>query len=143
MSINRANQANHVESSSRVNDEQRDDGLLTPIAARLDRFEPVSKDALGAIVVNSGGCMDALPNGDRPGWLFDEQTPREIAVGVCARCPVADACLELELRLFGTERLGMWGALGERGRRELHPVWQRRRAGRLSDDTSERDGGAR
>jgi WhiB family redox-sensing transcriptional regulator len=71
--------------------------------------------------------MDAMSDGDRPGWLFDNGTDPDVAAQVCARCPVQDECLELELRLFGARKLGMWGVLGQDGRCALHTVWACRR----------------
>jgi WhiB family redox-sensing transcriptional regulator len=85
---------------------------LADAAMRLERVRPASNDALGAAVAGAGSCMDAMSDGDRPGWLFDNGTDPDVAVRVCARCPVQDECLELELRLFGARKLGMWGVLG-------------------------------
>ena len=94
---------------------------------RLERLRPASNDALGAAVVGAGSCLDAMSDGDRPGWLFDNDTDPDVAARVCARCPVQDECLELELRLFGAQKLGMWGVLGQDGRCALHTVWACRR----------------
>ena len=78
--------------------------------------------------------MDAMPDGDRPGWLFDNSTDPDVAARVCARCPVQDECLELELRLFGAQKLGMWGVLGADGRCALHRVWTQ-----VREDATSRD----
>ncbi len=106
---------------------------LTEIAEALEWVQPASDDALGTAVVHHGSCLDPLPNGDRPGWLFDHETPVDVAAAVCAGCRVRLECLELELRLFGAQKLGMWGPLGEDGRRALHPVWMQVRG---RDDTN-------
>ena len=97
--------------------------VLGVIVERLAPWRSTSDDALAAIVVVIGACLGETSDGDRPGWLFDDSADRELAALICAECPVSDACLELELRLFGAARLGMWGSLGEDGRRALHPVW--------------------
>ena len=39
--------------------------------------------------------------------------------------------MELELRLFGAQKLGMWGVLGQDGRCALHTVWACRRRGEI------------
>jgi WhiB family redox-sensing transcriptional regulator len=101
--------------------------VLSIIAERLTPWRSASNDALAVAVIAAGACLDDTCDGDRPGWLFDHTTERELAALICADCPVSDACLELELRLFGAARLGMWGPLGEDGRRALHPVWVRAR----------------
>jgi WhiB family redox-sensing transcriptional regulator len=120
---NRVNQAKRVIHVGNTGNDDR----LTAVAASLEWVRPASDDVLGAAVVRHGSCMDVLPDGDRPGWLFDDQTDSTVAARVCAGCPVRDECLELELRLFGAQQLGMWGGLGEDERRALHPVWARLR----------------
>jgi WhiB family redox-sensing transcriptional regulator len=142
MSKNRANHADHDERDSKAlhldangpavaDAEER----LTGAAERLEWVRPASDDALGAAIVRAGSCMDTLPNGDRPGWLFDSETDPGVAARVCAGCPVQDECLELELRLFGAQKLGMWGVLGEGNRRALHPIWAH-----LREHAIDRDG---
>ena len=56
--------------------------------------------------------------------MFDPGTDREVAARLCAGCPVQPECLELELRLFGEQTVGVWGALGEDDRRALVPYWR-------------------
>lgn len=114
------------------------DRSLALVAEQLEWLRTVSDDVLGSAIVRAGSCMNELVDGDRPGWLFDDTTDRGSAALVCAECPVRGECLELELRLFGAEKLGMWGALGEDGRRALHPVWLQAR-----DDATDADGTGR
>jgi WhiB family redox-sensing transcriptional regulator len=101
--------------------------VLSAIVERLTPWRSATNDALAAVVIVAGACLDDTCDGDRPGWLFDDTTDRELAALICADCPASDPCLELELRLFGAARLAMWGPLGEDGRRALHPVWVRAR----------------
>ena len=49
-------------------------------------------------------------------------------LGSAEGCPVQRECLELELRMFGEQTVGVWGALGEDDRRALVPLWRRRPA---------------
>lgn len=97
--------------------------VLSAIVTRLTPWRSASNDALAAVVITAGACLDDTCDGDRPGWLFDDTIDHELAALTCAECPVSDACLELELRLFGAAKLGMWGPLGEDGRRALYPAW--------------------
>jgi WhiB family redox-sensing transcriptional regulator len=133
--VNQANQAGHDKTSQRwpINGtaDAAEDEWLTDTAMRLERVRSASDDALGAAVVGAGSCLDAMSDGDRPGWLFDNDTDPDVAAQVCAQCPVQDECLELELRLFGARKLGMWGVLGEDGRCALHTVWVGRRGGEI------------
>ena len=46
-------------------------------------------------------------------------------LGSAEGCPVQQECLELELRMFGDQTVGVWGALGEDDRRALVPHWRR------------------
>ncbi|WP_020673879.1 WhiB family transcriptional regulator [Amycolatopsis nigrescens] len=48
---------------------------------------------------------------------------------MCAGCPVIDECLELELRTTGANTVGVWGALPDADRREVHRAWLRHRGG--------------
>lgn len=114
---------------------------LAGMARRLDRLRSVPRKVLGRAVVDRGACMAPLPDGDPPTWLFDSGTDREIATRLCAGCPVVDECLELELRLFGADTVGVWGALSEDDRRALHAMWLRRRA--RTRRTGHAEGGGR
>jgi hypothetical protein len=98
------------------------------IVERLEWFRTATDDELGSAVVRRGACLEGA---DAPGWLFDSDELREVSAGHCAVCPARDECLELELRVLGGRVCGMGGALGEGGRRVLHPVWS----------SSRRDGG--
>jgi WhiB family transcriptional regulator, redox-sensing transcriptional regulator len=51
--------------------------------------------------------MTLLIDEQPPGWLFDSGTDREVAARLCAGCPVQSECLELELRLFGEQTVGV------------------------------------
>jgi WhiB family redox-sensing transcriptional regulator len=109
-----------------------DDRWLVGIAWRLDRLRWVPTDVLGDITAQDGACMDTYASGDGPGWIGHEQSDRALAARLCARCPVADACLELELRLSGEDTVGVWGALSDVDRRALVPHWRQR--GERADD---------
>ena len=130
MNINRVNRAKQAEQDKKSTLNSANDATvssaeesLTAIAERLAPLQAVPSDVLGVIVVGAGSCLDEMADVTRPGWLFDHSTDRETATLICADCPVRDQCLELELRLFGAAKHGMWGCLGEDGRRALHPVW--------------------
>lgn len=99
---------------------------LIEIAWRLDRLRWVPTDVLGEITARHGRCMDAYTTGDPPDWIGHEQTDRALAARLCARCPVQDECLELELRTAGENTVGVWGALADTDRRALFPHWQQR-----------------
>jgi WhiB family transcriptional regulator, redox-sensing transcriptional regulator len=59
----------------------------------------------------------------------DNVTDRELAAKICADCPVADECLELEFRTTGLITLGVWGALAEDDRQAAYLAWVQRRDG--------------
>lgn len=116
---------------------------LAHIARRLDRLRHVPRTVLGRAVTERGACMVPLPDGDPPTWLFDSGSDRETAARLCAGCPVIDECLELELRVFGEESDGVFGALSEDDRRALHRVWLRRRRRRTPGRGAGVEGGDR
>jgi WhiB family redox-sensing transcriptional regulator len=100
---------------------------LTEIAGRLDRFQHVPTDVLAEIVMQHGLCMWAPIDPDLADSLTGVDTPdRELAARYCAGCPVQDECLEWELRLYGQDTVGIWGAMPEDDRRALYPFWQAR-----------------
>jgi WhiB family redox-sensing transcriptional regulator len=66
---------------------------------------------------------------EEPTWTGDKATDRELAAKICAGCPVADECLELEFRSTGLTTLGVWGALAEDDRRATYLAWLQRREG--------------
>jgi WhiB family transcriptional regulator, redox-sensing transcriptional regulator len=98
---------------------------LVGIAWRLDRLRWVPDALLHEVVQRDGSCMTAS-TGDEPDWQGDALTDRELAGLLCSGCPVQDECLELELRTAGLETGGVWGALSEDDRRELHSYWRQR-----------------
>ncbi|WP_246843482.1 WhiB family transcriptional regulator [Allokutzneria sp. NRRL B-24872] len=95
---------------------------LIGIAWRLDRLRWVPTGVLNDLVQRDGSCMwqsaDGLPD--------EERTDRGLAARLCAGCPVQDECLELELRTAGDDTIGVWGALSDEDRRDLHGHWLRR-----------------
>ncbi|MGH3564658.1 MAG: hypothetical protein ACRDRH_01215 [Pseudonocardia sp.] len=71
MSKNRAKHADYDERDSKAlhlnaNEPAVADAeeRLTGVAERLQRVRPASDDALGAVIVRTGSCMDTLPNLD-------------------------------------------------------------------------------
>jgi WhiB family transcriptional regulator, redox-sensing transcriptional regulator len=102
---------------------------LLETASRLEALTSVPREVLGGIVAREGACMRTHPDGDPPSWLFEDGDDREVAARLCSGCPVRDPCLELELRLFGDQTVGVWGALGEEDRRVLHRYRQLRHRG--------------
>jgi WhiB family redox-sensing transcriptional regulator len=101
---------------------------LVEIADRLARLRRVPTAVLAEIVVSDGACMqlnqEACTVDGPPSWLHEAGTDRDLAARLCQGCPVQDECLELELRTFGEQTVGIWGALGEDERRALLPLWQ-------------------
>jgi WhiB family transcriptional regulator, redox-sensing transcriptional regulator len=108
---------------------------LVGIAWRLDRLRWVPRDVLAEIVTDQGECAWEYTHGDPPRLTGHDALDRQLAARLCARCPVQDECLELELRTAGEQTLGVWGALAEDDRRTLHPYWRQRgeRAENLTD----------
>jgi len=105
------------------------------IVLGLDRFEHVPDDVLWEVVTRDGSCMglDRVPAG-----TGNARTDRELAAQICAGCPVRRECLELELRTFGDQALGVWGALPAEDVRTVYPVWLARRQDRGSQDGGQR-----
>ncbi|MDX8036991.1 WhiB family transcriptional regulator [Lentzea sp. BCCO 10_0856] len=97
---------------------------LVGIAWSLDHLRWVPTDELTDVVQSDGLCMWAFT--DEPPWADEELTDRELAERQCSGCPVRDECLELELRTAGAETVGVWGALPEDERREVHGHWLQR-----------------
>lgn len=60
----------------------------------------------------------AICRGAPVDWFFPEAGERAPAhvVALCAKCPVADQCLEASLSPF---EHGVWGGKGERARRRV------------------------
>jgi WhiB family redox-sensing transcriptional regulator len=103
----------------------RDEGVLAGIARRLARLRRVPTSALAEIVTAGGACMEVSADDGPPHWLHEAGSDRELAARLCRGCPVQQECLELELRMFGDQSVGVWGALGEDDRRALVPHWRR------------------
>ena len=102
-----------------------DDRVLAGIARRLARLRSVPSrcargDRCGGRRLHGGDRRDGPPR-----WLHQAGSDRELAARLCAGCPVQPECLELELRMFGEQTVGVWGALGEDDRRALVPHWRR------------------
>jgi WhiB family redox-sensing transcriptional regulator len=103
----------------------RDDGWLVVIMKRLTRLRRVPTGMLAEIVALNGACLEISADDDGPPrWLHEDGTDREVAALLCQGCPVQWECLELELRMFGEQTVGVWGALGEDDRRALVPHWR-------------------
>ncbi|TDC95395.1 WhiB family transcriptional regulator [Saccharopolyspora aridisoli] len=98
---------------------------LIGIAWRLDRLRWAPTALLTGCVRGNGLCMAEFP-ADVPAWLDQQLTDRDLAAAMCQGCPVADECLELELRSGGADTVNVWGGLSADDRRELHPHWLRR-----------------
>jgi WhiB family transcriptional regulator, redox-sensing transcriptional regulator len=101
----------------------RDESMLPKIARRLARLHRVPSGVLAEIVAWDGACMSVSADDGPPRWLHEDGTDRELAARLCQGCPVQMECLELELRMFGDQTVGVWGALGEDDRRALVPHW--------------------
>ena len=121
------------------------DDYFEVIASRLDRLAHVPDDVLVDVVSRDGSCMLLYRLDLEPEWTGEELTDRELAVRICADCPVRDECLELELRTSGDQTLGVWDALPADDIREVYPVWRsrRRRLGGLTGDETPESGGSR
>ena len=120
-----------------------DELWLIDIAWRLDRLRWVPRNVLADIVWRDGRCVWAYTHGDPPELTGIDTVDRELAARLCTGCPVQEECLELELRMAGEHTTGVWGALGERDRRALHPHWLQRgeRAEDLSVTDTDAEGG--
>jgi WhiB family redox-sensing transcriptional regulator len=103
----------------------RDEGVLAGIARRLARMRSAPTAVLAEIVADGGSCMEVSADDGPPRWLHEAGSDRELAARLCRGCPVQQECLELELRMFGDQTVGVWGALGEDDRRALVPYWRR------------------
>lgn len=110
---------------------------LIGIAWKLDRLRWAPSDVLRDVVTSEGACMRPPPDEGPPGATSD----RELAARLCDGCPVQDECLELELRMSGPATVGVWGAMTDDDRRDLHPYWLRR--GERAERVMNTDGGER
>lgn len=101
-----------------------DDNHLREIAIRLDRLREVPTDVLAEIVQNGCVCQWVLVTEiDPPEPNSKEKADRELAEQLCLGCTTHDACLELELRLYGSDTIGVWGGLSELDRCALYQIW--------------------
>ncbi len=105
------------------------------LAAGLDRWREVPTEVLRDVVMRRGLCLWGLWPAQEPDW--DAPSDLELAAQLCARCPVIDQCLELDLRTAGACTTGVWGALPADDRRALHRVWQRHRQHESNSDDQE------
>ncbi|ASO22045.1 WhiB family redox-sensing transcriptional regulator [Actinoalloteichus hoggarensis] len=101
---------------------------LAELVAGLDRWRDTPDDVLADAVIRDGRCVWVFTEGDAPAPSGDEDADRELARRLCAGCPVAGPCLELELRTAGDRTAGVWGGLAEDDRRALLPLWVARRS---------------
>jgi WhiB family redox-sensing transcriptional regulator len=121
----------------------RDDQRLVEIAWRLDRVRWVPRAVLGEVVIADGACMRAYAEGAPPQLTGLDTPDRELAARLCAGCPVQDECLEMELRMAGSDTTGVWGALPEDDRRALYPVWRQRGERAEPFESDDAEGGQR
>lgn len=119
----------------------RDDERLTEIATSLQPLHEVPRDLLADLVWRRGLSTWWAMQGEPPTPTGDERADRELASRLCAGCPVQAECLELELRLHGTDTTGVWGALSQQDRRALYPLWREHGGHDKPDDRDDRDGG--
>ena len=106
-----------------------DEEVFEEVAARLDDLEGAPTGTLSDLVTREGACMWIHVGTEEPTWMDDKATDRELAANICAGCPVADECLELEFRTAGFTTLGVWGALAEDDRQTAYRAWLQRRQG--------------
>ena len=109
------------------------DSWLVEIVNRLARLGRVPSGLLAEVVARDGACLQISTHDRPPRWLYENGTDRELAARLCHGCPVQLECLELELRMFGSQTVGVWGALGEDDRRALVPHWRRSTARAAAD----------
>lgn len=110
------------------------------LAALLDRWRHLPTDVLTAVVLRGGLCFWRLWPREEPDWDACTPSDRKLAAWLCAGCPVIDPCRELDLRTAGVHTTGVWGALPEDDRRELHRLWRHRRQ---QQDITDQEGGPR
>lgn len=99
------------------------------VAASLDQFVDVGTDELHDAVARNGLCQWIYASKDAPEWSGDDQVDRAMVADICAVCPVAAECLELELRTTGYATDGIWGLLAVEDRRRVFLPWLQRREG--------------
>jgi WhiB family redox-sensing transcriptional regulator len=97
------------------------------MAAELDGLAVIPTEVLADWVTARGRCLWETTFGEPPEWSGEDEPDRELAHQLCAGCPVWAECLEFELRVGGTDSVGVWGALNTDDRLALHKVWSSRR----------------
>lgn len=108
---------------------------LNEIVTRLERLRQVPTEVLAEIVRQGCVCQWVLVTDvEPPEPTSKESADRELAEQLCLGCTAHDACLELELRLYGPETLGVWAGLSEQDRRALYPIWLAHRQKTEPDD---------
>lgn len=100
------------------------------IAEGIDYLAPVPDDVLCEVVTRDGLCFWAFDRDTMPDLSGEADPDRALAAAACAGCSVIRECLELELRAAGADTVGIWGALAEDDRREVHRVWKWRHVNR-------------
>ncbi|MGH3789218.1 MAG: WhiB family transcriptional regulator [Pseudonocardiaceae bacterium] len=111
------------------------------LAAELDELAAVPSEVLADWVTARGRCLWETTFGEPPEWTGEDDPDRELATRLCTGCPVRSECLELELRLGGTQTVGVWGALNTDDRRALHKTWSSRRREDTAGLPEGREGG--
>ena len=106
-----------------------DEEFFEEVASRLDDLKEAPTGILFELVTREGACMWVDVGNASPMWTGDKATDRELAATICAGCPMADECLELEFRTAGLTTLGVWGALADDDRQAAYLAWLQRREG--------------
>lgn len=100
--------------------------LITRLG-ELDCLRSAPVAVLCDLVLRDGACMWPV-SAVESSFLGERQSDEQLAERLCGGCNVRDACLELDLRTAGRDTLGVWGGLTQDDRRELYPLWERRRS---------------
>jgi WhiB family transcriptional regulator, redox-sensing transcriptional regulator len=98
---------------------------------RLRRLRQVPDEVLAARVA-AEGLIRVLPEAPAVAAAVESaagpvEADRAVAALLCAGCPVADECLELEFRWMADRTLGVFAALPEADRRAAYPLWRAQR----------------
>lgn len=113
------------------------DDRLHEIVTRLEPLMLVPTDVLVEIVRQGCVCQWVLvTDAEPPEPTSKESADRELAEQLCLGCTAHDACLELELRLYGADTLGVWAGLSDQDRRALYPIWLAHRQKPEPDDSA-------
>lgn len=106
----------------------RDENYWQQRAASLDWLADVPDVVLIDMVLRDCQCAWIFDPGEVPEPSGEDEPDRELAARLCAGCPAMDACLELDLRIYGPRTTGVFGAMPEQDRRALYPHWAARRS---------------